>query len=383
MTAAHKQSYDIAVIGGGIAGLAVAFEAARRGMRTVVLERDRLGAGATGVAAGMLAPVSEAAFGELELLELNLDSAARYPDWAAAVSELSGVDPGYRACGTLVVARDRDQAEALERELSFRRDRGLAAERLLGSDARRREPGLAPAIRLAADIPGDHAVDPARLVAALGAAIEHEKGELREGAEVAAVACEGERVCGVTLAGGASIAAGAVVVAAGCWSGRIGGPAADASVSVRPVKGQLLRLRDPAGAGLLKRVVRSEDAYLVPRGDGRYVLGATVEERGFDTTVTAGATFELLREAIDLVPGVAELEVEEALAGLRPGTPDNAPVLGPGAREGLHWATGHYRHGVLLAPVTGAAVLAGITGEPPPEAARPFRAGRFASRVAA
>ena len=356
---------------------------ARRGLRTIVLERDRVGGGATGVAAGMLAPVAEAAFGELELLELNLESAAAYPSWVASLSELSGLDPGYRACGTLVVARDRDQAEALERELAFRRERGLEAERMLGSDARRREPALAPAIRLAAAMPGDHAIDPALLVAALRAAIGAAGGELREGAAVAAVTTAGERVDGVALSDGTGIAAGAVVVAAGCWSGLIGGPVADAGVPVRPVKGQLLRLRDPAGAGLLERVVRSEDAYLVPRGDGRYVLGATVEERGFDTTVTAGAIFELLREAIYLVPGVAELEVEEALAGLRPGTPDNAPVLGPGAREGLHWATGHYRHGVLLAPVTGAAVLAGITGEPPPEAARPFRPGRFASKVAA
>jgi glycine oxidase len=148
------------------------------------------------------------------------------------------------------------------------------------------------------------------------------------------------------------------------------------------VKGQLLRLRDPAGPGLLRSVVRSEEAYLVPRGDGRYVLGATVEERGFDTTVTAGATFELLREAIEMVPGVTELEVEAALAGLRPSTPDNAPIIGSATLEGLLWATGHYRHGVLQAPVTAQAIVAELTGEQAPAAA-PFTPARFAARVAA
>jgi glycine oxidase len=150
-------------------------------------------------------------------------------------------------------------------------------------------------------------------------------------------------------------------------------------VPVRPVKGQLLRLRDPAGAGLVERVIRSEEMYFVPRGDGRYVLGATVEERGFDTSVTAGAVHDLLREAAEVIPGVLELEVTEALAGLRPGTPDNAPALGPGAVQGLHWATGHFRHGILHAPITGEAVVAGVLDEPLPEEAAPFTALRFAS----
>ncbi|MDQ6915393.1 MAG: FAD-dependent oxidoreductase, partial [Actinomycetota bacterium] len=156
-----------------------------------------------------------------------------------------------------------------------------------------------------------------------------------------------------------AVTAGAVVVAAGAWSGGL-----EPSVPIRPVKGQLLRLRDPAGPDLLRRVVRTEECYLVPRGDGDYVLGATVEERGFDTSVTAGAVHELLRAAFEVVPGVAELEVVEALAALRPGTPDNAPALGPGALEGLHWATGHHRHGILQAPVTGDLVAAGLLGEP-------------------
>jgi len=169
-----------------------------------------------------------------------------------------------------------------------------------------------------------------------------------------------------------------VVMAAGAWSGQIAGLPRGAEVPLRPVKGQILHMHDPAGPGLLGRVLRLEGAYVVPRGDGRYVLGATVEERGFDETVTAGAVLELLREAAELLPGLSELVVDELLAGLRPGTPDNAPIIGPGAVNGLYWATGHYRGGVLLAPVT-ATLLAGmLAGEEPEIDLAPFTPGRFA-----
>jgi glycine oxidase len=270
-------------------------------------------------------------------------------------------------CGTLMVARDRDEAEALDRELAFRAEHGLPAERLLPTAARRAEPALAPTLRLAVDLPEDHAIDPRALCAALAAAARNAGAEIRR-AEALGVAVAGDRVTGVD-----DVPAEQVVIAAGCWSSAL--VPASARVPVRPVKGQILRLRDPDGPGLLRRVIRMETGYIVPRGDGRYVLGATVEERGFDPHVTAGAVHELLRDAIELVPGVAELALEETSVGYRPGTPDNAPVLGPGALAGLHWATGHYRHGVLLAPITADIVAAGLTGEPvPPE----FAAERFA-----
>jgi glycine oxidase len=375
-TTTHRP--DLVVIGAGIAGLAVAQRAAARGLAPLVLDRGEPGGATTRVAAGMLAPVSEAAFGERALTELSLAAAERWPSWAAEVAAASGLDPGLRECGTLLVARDRDQAEALERELAFRRACGLPAERLLPSAARALESALAPTVRLALDVPGDHAADPRLLVTALVAAIERAGGTIRSHTEVSEVLVSGEIVTGVRLAGGEIVEAGAVVVATGPWSGAVPGLPASARVPVRPVKGQVLRLRDPSGPGLTERVVRSEEMYLVPRGDGRYVLGATVEERGFDTSVTAGAVHDLLREAAEVVPGVLELEVEEALAGLRPGTPDNAPVLGPGALAGLHWAAGHYRHGILLAPVTGDAVVAGILSETAPVGAGPFTAARFA-----
>src|SRR5690606_16639758 len=228
------------------------------------------------------------------------------------------------------------------------------------------------------EAPDDHAVDPRHLAAALARAVVHAGGEIRLGAAVAAVRHDGGRVTGVTLADGERIAGGQVVIAAGAWTEAIGGLPPDALVPVRPVKGQILRLRDPAGPGLVTRVLRMDPGYLVPRGDGRYVLGATMEERGFDTDVTAGGVFELLRDASELVPGISELVLEELEAGLRPGTPDNAPALGPGALDGLHWATGHHRNGVLLAPITADAMLAALAGEPPDELVAPFAPGRFA-----
>ena len=177
---------------------------------------------------------------------------------------------------------------------------------------------------------------------------------------------------------GTRIEADQVVIAAGVWSSSITGIPPDARVPLRPVKGQTLRMHDPSGPGLLTRVLRMSPGYVVPRGDGRYVLGATMEERGFDTTITAGAIFEQLRDAIELVPGIGEWVIDGLVAGLRPGTPDNAPVLGPGALEGLQWATGHYRHGILLAPVTADALAATLAGEALPEIAAPFGAQRFA-----
>jgi glycine oxidase len=318
------------------------------------------------------------------LLRLGLASAALYPSFVAELADASGRDPGYLRCGTLLVARDRDEVEELERELAVRTRLGLAAERLRSSEARRREPGLAPTLRLALDIPDDHAIDPRKLSAALVAAAVRTGALVRTSAEVVSVAVAGDRVAGVDLAGGQRIAAESVVIAAGTWASGLRGIPEPTRVPIHPVKGQILRLHDPRGAGLLTRVLRMRTGYVVPRGDGRYALGATMEERGFDTTVTAGAVFELLRDASELVPGLSELVIDELSAGLRPATPDNAPAIGPAAGvEGLHWAGGHYRHGILLAPVTADIVAAGLLGsEPPdPELAEPFAAARFASEV--
>ncbi|CAB4863412.1 unannotated protein [freshwater metagenome] len=314
----------------------------------------------------MLAPVSEADAGERALMLLGIESARRWRTFAGELLDATGIDPGLREHGTLIVARDGDEAAALERELALRDRMSLETRRLLPSEARELEPGLVPSLRAAAEIPGDRCADPRALCQALVLAAERAGVVLLEGAEVFRIVVEGDRAAGVELADGRRITAGDVVIAAGAWSGLLDGLPEGARVPVRPVKGQSLRLRDPdhdPAQPLLERVVRYEGGYLVPRGDGRYVLGATVEERGFDTTMTALGVYELLRDAAELVPGLLELELEEAIAGLRPGTPDNAPALGrSSALPGLVWATGHYRNGILLAPVTGdllAGVLAG------------------------
>jgi glycine oxidase len=367
----------VAVIGGGAIGLAAAWRAAQRGLRVTVLDAGE--PGAWRVAAGMLAPIAESDFGEGALLELGLRSAERYDAFCAELAEASGRDLGLRRSGTLVVARDRDEAAELDRLLALRTELGLGVERLRPSQARRAEPALAPTVRLALDIPTDHSVDPRRLVAALADAVERLGGEVRAGTPVTRVCVDGARVTGVELAGGERIDAEHVLMAAGAWCGRVEGLPGEARVPVRPVKGQVLRLRDPAGAGLTTRVIRTREAYLVPRDDGRYVLGATMEERGWDTAPTAGGVFELLRNLWEVLPGVLELELEEVGVGLRPGSPDNLPSIGPGALEGLHWATGHWRNGILLSAVTADLVAAGLCGEPLPDWAEPCAPERFAA----
>jgi glycine oxidase len=326
----------------------------------------------------MLAPVMEVEFGESgrRVLELGLRSAELWPSFAAELSDAADAEVELTTAGALFVARDEDEARELERQLAFRRSLGLRVERLRASAARELEPALAPTVRLAVAAPDDRAVDPRVVLAALRSACELAGVRLLEGAAVARVGLDTaeRRVTGVALEDGEVLDCGALVLATGPWSGELPGLPVDARVPVRPVKGQILRLRDPAGPGLLSRAVRFEGGYVLPRGDGRYVLGGTVEERGFDLAPTAGAAYEMLRVARELVPGVSELEIEELSVGLRPGTPDNAPAIGRGAIEGLTWATGHYRNGILLAPLTAELVVAVLLGEGASSGAESLRA---------
>jgi glycine oxidase len=368
----ETQRVDVAIVGAGIIGMAIAWRARRQGMSVTVLERDSPGRGTSRVAAGMLAPAVEAEFGQAgrRLLALGLRSAQLWPGFASELQAGTGIAVELMRSGTLLLARDEDDARELERQLAFRQSLGLAVARLRPSEARECEPALAPAVRLALEAPDDHSVDPRLVLAALAQACESTGVALCANTPVARVKLDrgGERVTGVALADGRRVDAEHVVLAAGPWSGQIEGLPPAARVPVRPVKGQILRLRDPAGPGLLRRVVRFRNGYLVPRMDGRYVLGATVEERGFELSATAGGAYELLRDAHELVPGVSELEIEELSVGLRPGTPDNAPAIGPGAVDGLIWATGHYRNGILLAPLTAELVLGVLVGEQAPDA---------------
>jgi glycine oxidase len=362
----HIASPDIVIVGGGIIGLSIAWRARERGLSVTLFERDTIGQGTSHVAAGMLAPVAEAEFGEAgrRLLELGLRSARMWPAFAAELQEAGGEEVGLLNTGTLILARDNDEARELERQLEFRRSLGLRVERLRPSEAREREPGLAPTVRLAIEAPDDHSVDPRRVLGALRRACDLAGVCIREHTEVEAIELDsaGECVTGLALHGGEHVSAEQVVLAAGPWSGQIEGLSAGARVPVRPVKGQILRLRDTAGPGLVTRVVRFQGGYLVPRADGHYVLGASVEERGFELTPTAGGVYELLRDASELVPGIDELQIDELSVGLRPATPDNAPAIGRGAVEGLVWATGHHRNGILLAPLTAELVTGTFTG---------------------
>lgn len=377
-----SEGFDVLVVGGGIIGLVTAWRAAQRGLRTAVVDPEP-GGGAAQVAAGMLAAVTELHYGEAEqtLLGLNVESARRYPAFAAELSEATGLDLGYRACGTLAVALDSDDRAHLRELHALQHKSGLDSEWLSGRECRRLEPMLAPSVRGGLRVDGDHQIDPRRLAKALVAACELAGVQFhRQWAERLTVVRDAAR--GVVLADGTGLDADQVVLAGGSLSGRLAGVPDDVLPPVRPVKGQVLRLAVPkVYAPFLSRtvraVVRGGNLYLVPRVNGELVVGATSEELGWDTTVTAGGVYELLRDAHELMPGITELPLTETRAGLRPCSPDNAPILGPTALPGLLLATGHYRNGVLLTPVTGdsmAHVLA--TGELP-EVARPFTPRRF------
>jgi glycine oxidase len=366
---------DVVVVGGGVIGLGTAWRAAQAGMTVTVVDESP-GRGASWAAAGMLAPVTEVHYGERPLLRLNLDAAGRWPGFAAELEEAAGLPVGYRPGGTLAVARDADDNAALEDLYQFQLRCGLEVERLRSRECRRLEPGLAPTVRGGVLAAGDHQVDNRALVQALLVACER-AGVQQVAGRVAELAVSGDRVAGAVLAGGEMLAAGSVVLAAGCWSGGLGGLAAEALPPVRPVKGQLLYLRGSATDPLCQRNVRGLEVYVVPRADGRVVVGATVEEQGFDTRVTAGAVHDLLRAALELLPDVVELELVETVVGLRPGSPDNAPMLGPAGPEGLVVATGHYRNGILLTPVTADAIAELLATGRVPEVIAPFGPGRF------
>ena len=317
----------------------------------LVLERDSVGAGATGVSAGMLAPVSEAKAEEPEIVELALESHRRYPEFVKAVESASGLSCGFRRDGTLVVALGRDDEEELEHLREAQQSRGLRSIPLTANEVFEREPHLSGWVTgglLAAE---DYQVDPRLLLQALATAVRGGGGRIEEGAQVDALEVEGSRlrrVSGRRGDGEFAVDCDAAVVAAGAWSSTT----IDSPVSgygIRPVKGQIGRLRGP---GLVRHVLRTPDVYLVGRGDGELVVGATMEELGFDSTPTAGAVMDLLRRAWHVLPGIYECAFAEFGVGFRPAARDHLPLVGETEVEGVFVATGHYRHGVLLAPVT-------------------------------
>lgn len=315
------------MVGAGIVGLACAHRLAAQGRDVLCIDRGEPGGAASAAAAGMLAPVTEAEFGEESIYALNIAAAERWPAFAEEIGAQS-----YRRDGVLMVAADRDDAEALRRLRGLRERLGIASQWLTGRECRELEPGLSPRVPGGMLAPEDGQVDPRAVCSTLAAGL----GErVRGGCEAVSV-----DPGGVTLAGGGRIDAERIVLAAGAWSGEL------APVPVRPVKGQILRLR---GRAVCSRIVRTPRCYVVPREDGSVVIGATVEDKGFDTRVTAEGVFRLLEAAREVLPDVDELALEESSAALRPGTPDNRPLVEE--RDGLILATGHYRGGILHAPL--------------------------------
>src|SRR4051794_32192826 len=365
-------TYDVVVAGGGVIGMSIAWRAASAGMRVAVVD-DAPGTGSTYAAAGMLAAVTEASYGEEALLALCRTSLAAYPSYVADVEAASGLGVGLRTAGTLLVGFDDDDMRAIAELHAFQVELGLESRRLTARDARATEPALTPRLRGALSVAGDHSVDPRALHAALLVAAEGAGVEMVR-SRVTALLVDGGVAAGV-VTGSGEVLGDHVVLALGAWSGQLPGTP---PVPVRPVKGQILRLRGPALlTGTVRALVRGRSVYLVPYDDDRLVVGATVEELGFDDRVTAGAVLDLLSDATEVVPDLAELELVETTVRWRPGSPDNAPLVGPSSLPGLLLATGHHRNGVLLAPVTADAVVTMLTGDDVPDEVAALDPARF------
>ena len=371
----------IAIIGAGVSGLGIGWRLAQAGLAVDIFERDRAGSGASDAAAGMLAAGVECEPSEESLLPLTRLAQDMWPAFRDELEAAAGQDIGYRDEGTLVVAPTQDDMRRLRFLTEFQQGLGIALEWLSGSEARRLEPHLKPGIAAAVYSAADHQVDNRKLVRALAVAFERAGGRLHERSEVTGLIESGGRVRGLQL-GEERHEADAVVLAAGAWSRLIPGLAEADQPPVRPVKGQMLALAMDPQMPLLERVLWAPGLYLVPRDDGRLIVGATVEEKGFDESLTAGGLYALLEATWRVLPSIEELPVVETWVGFRPTSRDDAPILGPAGCEGLWIATGHHRNGILLAPLTADAMSEAILGGEMMPAVRPFGMERFRDQAA-
>lgn len=351
LTGPSKSKPSVAIIGGGLCGLGVGWRLAAAGCAVDLFERDKVGKSASWAAAGMLAANVEAESGEEMLLALDLESQRQWPAFATELSAHTGIDLGYRDEGTIVVAIDRDDAEALRFTYDYQKTQGLDIEWMTGGQARRLEPHLSPGVTAAVHSTLDHQVDNRQLVVALEKACRGAGAVIHEDTPVTAVDISGRKVKGVETATG-TYRADVVLMAAGAWSYDIDGLPPMARPPVRPLKGQMLGLRMDPRAPIVDHVVWGPGIYIVPRRSGHLILGATVEDKGFDPDMTAGGVFRLLEAAWEALPQIEELPLDEMWVGFRPTSRDDAPILGPTSVEGLVMATGHHRNGILLAPIT-------------------------------
>jgi len=361
---------DVLVVGAGVVGCSVAWRLQQAGVRCTLLERSIPGAEASSAAAGILAPQVEAD-GPGPFLDLCLASRALYPEFARELAEVAGFEVGYRPCGALLAAFDEREADQARTRVAWQRREGLEAEWLDAVAVQALEPALSTSLLGAARFVGDHQVDNRLLVRALAIAAT------RSGARVVATQVRrllesGGRVVGVVTDQGV-MRADAVVVAAGAWTGLVPGALSDASI-LRPARGQMAMVH--TRAPVVRHVVFGAQGYAVPRPDGRLLLGSTVEFVGFDKQVTAGGLAAILSRGIALIPAIAEATLLETWAGFRPHTADGLPLLGPGRVTGLFLASGHFRNGILLAPITAAVVRDLILDQAPAVDITAFRADR-------
>jgi glycine oxidase len=372
----------IVIIGGGICGLGIGWRLAKAGRDVTIVDRGEAAMAATWAAAGMLAPQAEAEHAEEALLPLAMESCRMWQTFSDELRRCSGIDVDYRTEGTLVVALDRDDFEMLEHRFTYLRDLGLNLEWLSGDEARQKEPYLSRGVSGALFSPEDHQVDNRLVGSALKACYIEAGGHLRENTSVDEILTNSGRVTGVRV-GDQEIKAEVVVVAAGAWSRNIAGLPPEVSPPVRPLKGQMAAIQMPEAAPILQHVLWGPgnsivpSIYLAPKSDGRLIIGATVEEMGFDTSLTAGGMLEILRSAWEVLPGIYDLPLVESWAGLRPASRDDAPILGPTEMDGLVMATGHHRNGILLAPITADTVSDYILTGNVADIMRPFMLNRF------
>ena len=351
-------SYDAVVVGGGIIGGAVAFRLAQDKLRVAVLDAQAPGREASWAAAGMLSPAPDCPEA-IPLVPFGRASLALYPEFIAELEELTGRQIGYRREGTIEVLFSPSAERELSTLIALHRGLGLATEPLAVEEARKMEPALGREARAAALLPEEASVDNRSLTGAVLAAAGAMGVEILANTRVTRVLSEGGRCTGVVAEGG-TIAAAQVIVAAGAFCGRIEGFAPAAAT--RPIRGQMVALS--SGAARLRRVLRSDRGYVVPRDDAtpqRLVAGSTLEDAGFDKRVTPGGLERIFSAVQELAPGLGAAEVVETWCGLRPDTPDHLPLLGPGLLDGLIYATGHYRNGILLAPITAKLVREWVT----------------------
>ena len=371
----------VIIVGGGVIGLGIGWQLAKAGCTVSIYERNQAGRAASWAAAGMLAPHAEVHFEERELLNMGVQSCRMYPEWVAELETDSRMNVGYRAEGTLIVGVDRDDARELEHLYESQKLLDLKVEWITGREAREMEPLLSPKITAAIWSKDDHQVDNRAMVEALIKAYRNADGILHEDTSVDKIEIVDGKAKGIWVKDNLE-EADVIVLAAGCWSSDINGLPKAVQPPVRPVKGQMLALQMEEGV-VLQKVIRAPrakyptDVYLVPKDDGRLVIGATSEEMGFDTRLTAGGLFELLRGAWEAVPGIYDLPVLETWAGLRPGSRDNAPILGKTGVENLIMATGHYRNGILLTPITSREIASLILTDQTSENIAPFQLSRF------